>query len=68
MAAFETSRPVSGMSAGRVSGFLGSIVASFVAWNEIRVTRNALSKLNDRELADIGLVRGDIDSIGERLR
>jgi len=29
----------------------------------VRMTRNALGKLSDRELDDIGLCRGDIDQI-----
>jgi uncharacterized protein YjiS (DUF1127 family) len=33
-------------------------------WNDARVTRNALGKLSDRELDDIGLCRGDIDRLG----
>jgi len=38
-----------------------------VAWNDQRMTRNALSKLSNRELDDIGLVRGDIDAIAEKV-
>lgn len=33
------------------------------AWNDARVTRKSLSALTDRELDDLGLVRGDIDDI-----
>lgn len=36
------------------------------AWNIQRKTRNALSKLSDRELADIGLHRGDLDNLPAR--
>ncbi|MEO1140449.1 MAG: DUF1127 domain-containing protein [Pseudomonadota bacterium] len=42
---------------------LQSIVAAFAAWNDARITRNALSKLSDRELDDIGLSRSDIDRV-----
>ena len=35
----------------------------FAAWNDQRVTRNALNRLTDRELDDIGLTRGDIERI-----
>lgn len=62
MSAYEIHR-----NTGRVSGLLGTLVASFAAWNDARVTRNALSRLSDRELDDIGLSRGDIDSIAARL-
>ena len=47
----------------RVFSYLGDIVASVVSWNDARVTRNALSTLTDRELDDIGLTRGDIESV-----
>jgi uncharacterized protein YjiS (DUF1127 family) len=44
------------------------MTASFVAWNDARSTRNALSQLSDRELEDIGLCRGDIDALAEAQR
>jgi uncharacterized protein YjiS (DUF1127 family) len=40
-----------------------SMIASVVSWNDARMTRNSLSKLSERELDDIGLVRGDIEAI-----
>lgn len=45
------------------TGFFGAIVAAFAGWNDARVTRKSLSHLSDRELDDIGLCRGDIESI-----
>lgn len=46
------------------SGFsLSSLFASVAAWNDARMTRNSLNKLSARELDDIGLVRGDIETI-----
>ena len=36
------------------------------AWNDARMTRNALARLSDRELEDIGLNRWDIDEISGR--
>jgi uncharacterized protein YjiS (DUF1127 family) len=47
----------------RVFSHLGDIVGSVIAWNDARVTRNALSALSDRELDDIGLTRGNIESV-----
>ncbi|MBY6201293.1 DUF1127 domain-containing protein [Maritalea mobilis] len=41
------------------------MVGRLAAWNDARVTRKALSQLSDRELDDLGLVRGDIDMIAE---
>ncbi|WP_432447968.1 DUF1127 domain-containing protein [Aliiroseovarius marinus] len=63
MAAFETTmtHATGGVFGGRLSDAMRGIVATMVAWNDARETRNALSKLTDRELEDIGLCRGDID-------
>lgn len=65
MAAFDTTRPAYGAApvAGHFFGVFSKLVAQVVAWNDARVTRNALSALTDRELDDIGLVRGDIDDV-----
>lgn len=60
MSAYATNRAI---ATGTASGIVSSIVAAVVAWNDARVTRNALSRLTDRELDDIGLSRSDIDSI-----
>ncbi len=51
---------------GAATGIVSRIVNSFSAWNDARVTRNALAKLSDRELDDIGLTRSDIDFIAAR--
>ncbi|MFK7836554.1 MAG: DUF1127 domain-containing protein [Sulfitobacter sp.] len=65
MTTFDTSRTAYGSSsaASGFSAFLARVSSSFVAWNDARVTRNALASLSDRELEDIGLVRGDIDDV-----
>jgi len=68
MAAFDTSRPAQGFLGGRLSNLVASTVAVFAGWNDARVTRNALAKLSDRELDDIGLCRGDIETISARVR
>jgi len=66
MAAYETTRtaPFGAIATYRFIQFFGAIIAAVAAWNDARVTRNALEKLSDRELDDIGLCRGDIDLIG----
>lgn len=67
MAAFDTTRTAYG-SASAVSGFFAFItrsLAAVVAWNDARATRNALANLSDRELEDIGLMRGDIDTVAD---
>lgn len=40
--------------------------SALVAWNIARKTRAELSKLSDRDLADIGLHRGAIEDIKVR--
>jgi len=65
MAAFETTRtaPFGAIATYRVIQFVSTLFADLAAWNDVRRTRNALGKLSDRELDDIGLCRGDIDQI-----
>ncbi|SFT97559.1 DUF1127 domain-containing protein [Sedimentitalea nanhaiensis] len=65
MAAFDTTRTTYGSHGltGRIGGLFATLGGMFAAWNDARVTRNALSGLTDRELEDIGLVRGDIDAV-----
>ncbi|APG48149.1 DUF1127 domain-containing protein [Phaeobacter porticola] len=67
MAAFDTTRPTYGTSSlfGRFSAMTASLLAAIVDWNDARATRQTLGQLNDRELADIGLCRADIDRIAE---
>ena len=67
MAAFDTLRPTAASSvfAGRFGALFTSAFAALAQWNDARLTRNALSALSDRELDDIGLVRGDIDDVAE---
>jgi len=68
MAAFDTTRTTyaaTGFTAS-VAGRLASIFGAFAQWNDARMTRNALNNLTDRELNDIGLVRGDIEEVCER--
>lgn len=67
MAIFDTTRTTYGSAtaASRFFGKLNTVFAAAVAWNDARVTRNALSALTDRELADIGLNRSDIDAVAE---
>ena len=66
MAAFDTNRTANVMSAGRVTRAIANAFGSVIAWNDARVTRNALTKLTARELDDIGLSRDEIDAIANR--
>lgn len=58
--AFTPARPAPSM--GVFSNLLGRVIA----WNDRRVTVKMLRTLTDRELADIGLERGDIISWSAR--
>ncbi|MFD2737968.1 DUF1127 domain-containing protein [Sulfitobacter aestuarii] len=67
MAVFDTSRTTYGTASAvnRFFAFISDISATLIAWNDARVTRKVLSALSDRELEDIGLVRGDIDLVAQ---
>ena len=60
MTTLDAARP---MNAPRIGGLFTTAINAIFAWNDMRVTRNALSKLTDRELDDIGLCRGDLEDI-----
>ena len=66
MAAFDTTRPSTGLAAGRTASIFTSAFAAVASWNDARITRRALSKLTARELDDIGLCYGDIDAVAAR--
>jgi uncharacterized protein YjiS (DUF1127 family) len=65
MAAIETTRTPYGTLdlVARINTTIMSVVGAISSWNDVRATRNALVGLSDRELDDIGLVRGDIDIV-----
>ena len=48
-------------STQRVSNFLGSCWGAFQQWRKRDRLRTELYGLNDRELMDIGITRGEID-------
>lgn len=62
MSAIDTNRVLG--RAGRTSSPFSKLIDAVVAWNDARVTRNALAKLSDRELSDIGLTRYDAEHMG----
>tara|TARA_R110002124_G_scaffold133556_7_gene296155 strand:- start:7186 stop:7395 length:210 start_codon:yes stop_codon:yes gene_type:complete len=69
MAFFAYSRPVADGVFGRSFGLsFGEVFARLIAWNDQRLTRNALNKLSDRELNDIGMSRSDIEDAVSRMR
>ncbi|WP_102108810.1 DUF1127 domain-containing protein [Oceaniglobus roseus] len=63
MAASTSARPVTVTANAGVSSLIQRTLAAVIAWNDSRVTRKSLGRLTDRELDDIGLVRGDIENI-----
>jgi len=52
----------------RLSNMISRFVGTVAAWNDARVTRNALSRLSDHELDDLGLTRGDVANLGSKFR
>ena len=60
MATIDTNNAFSGTT---TQGLFARLIAEIRDWNDARITRRALSQLSARELDDIGLCRGDIDSI-----
>jgi uncharacterized protein YjiS (DUF1127 family) len=64
MAVIDTSRSANVSNGG--FAVISSLYATFAGWNDARQTRNSLNKLTDRELEDIGLVRGDIEDIAAK--
>lgn len=44
-------------------GLFGKWVHAFSTWRDRQATRKELAKLSDHELDDIGLTRGDIDTM-----
>jgi len=67
MAAFDTNRFAHGAAplAGQITRLFHVLINAVVAWNDARLTRNALNSLTERELEDIGLTRGDIEHVAK---
>ncbi|MBB3933810.1 uncharacterized protein YjiS (DUF1127 family) [Kaistia hirudinis] len=42
------------------------IIASYKSWLKYRQTCNELNRLTNRELADLGIARGDITNVARR--
>lgn len=64
MAAFDANRPyATAGSASRIGLMFVQAFALFQSWNDARLTRRTLDALSDRELDDIGLHRGAIETV-----
>lgn len=51
----------------RPTNLFARIATAVMDWNNVRSTRDALYRLTDRELDDIGLSRSDIDRVARGL-
>jgi uncharacterized protein YjiS (DUF1127 family) len=69
MAVYSNDRPVplGAVAIFRVVEGFERAIARVRAWRNARGTEAALHNLSDRQLADIGLHRGDIAALAERL-
>ncbi len=67
MATFYTTRTTHDIASvtNRAIAFVADAKLAFSAWNDARITNNTLSNLTDRELSDIGLTRGEIQSVAK---
>jgi uncharacterized protein YjiS (DUF1127 family) len=63
MTTLNTVRSAAGSRGTGFTAAINLLVGRIATWNDARITRNALAKLSEHELEDIGLSRGDIDSI-----
>lgn len=65
MTVFDTNRTNydTARAFGHIGNMISNVISSVSAWNDARVTRKALANLTDRELDDIGLIRGDIEAV-----
>ena len=63
MATFETARPApfGAETVYRIVSVLDNLRMMLVDWNNRRITRNVLTRLSARDLADIGLTIADVD-------
>lgn len=60
MTIIDTTRQSTGFA---ILSRIAPVFHTIRAWNDARRTRNALLRLSEHELDDIGLCRGDIDRI-----
>ncbi len=59
---------VTGAFGQRFGRLLAGLWARLRVWHDRRVTRRELMRLSERELADIGLTRADIERIVQQIR
>lgn len=59
--------PMGAITAFRVVTLFERSIDAFTAWRRSRKTASVLSDLSDKQLADIGLIRGDITDVANAL-
>lgn len=69
MSVINTNRavPLGSVTAFSFVSLFERVVDGFVAWRRAGATQKALSQLSDKQLADIGLHRGDIGELAQNL-
>ena len=69
MFAPEVSRavPLGSVNTFRAVSLAQQALGAFTAWRNVRATEKALLRLSDRQLRDIGLLRGEIATVAEDL-
>jgi uncharacterized protein YjiS (DUF1127 family) len=69
MSAPELTRavPLGAAATHRIVALFERAVEAVAAWRRSRATVDALAELSDKQLADIGLTRGDIAEVAETL-
>jgi len=69
MAMISNSRPApfGAVTIYRITSPIVGVFSQLSAWNKARQTQDQLSKLSTHQLADIGLERGDIQTVSEAL-
>ena len=69
MSVYETLRPLprGSVTTFRVISAIEHVIVRLAALRNARATRNTLLRLSDQQLADIGLHRGAVDVLADRL-
>jgi uncharacterized protein YjiS (DUF1127 family) len=70
MSVYETTPrplPLGTITTHRVVSAIEQILTTLVAWRRARLTETTLNNLSDAQLADIGVRRGQISAMADRL-
>jgi len=63
----NTAVPFGAITTFRAVAFVERVVEAYSAWRRARQTAITLGELTDKQLADIGLHRGDIVTVADEL-